>query len=627
MASDAQHPGESQQAEAAAALLESLERADSPQAFFRALLHGQLDRAEALHGAVWLPSAENRDAVNLLVEEPARVGARAAEAWRQPLARQAAIVLLHGHRHVERVSEPADRMLQGRPYWGISVPVPLGQSIAAVIAIVLPGSEQAALDYARAAAESVAAQSLLFANLRAGQEMRQRYDELCAAWDLVAAVNAGYPDPDHMALAFANKAKELCAVQRVSLGWARRGKVKLAAVSEQDYIDRRTNLARALVGAMEEADDLGHPLVFPDAGPDAEAYEAHAMLADMADAHAIATYPLRADEEVVACAVFERRERRPFTEGERRVQEIACDQLGPPFGLARKSARGPLARVRDGGAWLVETLAGKGHVVAKLVTLAVVSLVLVGIFGRWPLTISGDARLAPAVRRVYAAPFERAILSQTHVLPGDLVAAGDPLFEFEDEELRISLRETRAKLAARQRERDTYFAQESMAKYKIARAQCGELEAQIELLEHRIAQTQVRATFDGVVLSGDLRQDVGTPFAMGDTLMEVAPLEELLLLAEVDQGDVAHVTPGQEGSFATKARPDIKLPFTVAKVRPMAESRDGSNVFVVEATVANTEGWLRPGMEAAASITGPRRNIAYVFTRKLTNWIRMKLFI
>lgn len=627
MASDAQEPGDVQQAEAAAALLESLERAETPQAFFRALLHGQLDRAEAVHGVVWLPSAESRDAVNLLAEEPVRVGARAAQGWRQPLARQAAAVLLSGQRHVERVSEPADRMLHGRPYWGISLPVPMGQTVAAVVAIVLPGSEQAALDYARAAAESVAAQGVLYANLRAGQAMRQRYDELCAAWDLVAAVNAGYPDPDHMALAFANKAKELCGVQRVSLGWARRGKVKLAAVSEQDYIDRRTNLARALVAAMEEADDAGRPLVFPAEDAEPEAHEGHGMLADIADAHAIATYPLRADEEVVACAVFERRERRAFAEGERRVQEIACDQLGPSFGLARQNARGPLARLRDGGAWLIETLAGKGHVVAKLVAVAVVSLVLVGIFGRWPLKVSGDARLAPATRRVYTAPFERAILATTRVLPGDLVEAGDLLFAFEDEELRIGLRETRAKLAARQRERDTYFAQEAMAKYKIARAQCGELEAQIELLEHRIAQTEVRATFDGVVLTGDLRQDVGSPFAMGDTLMEVAPLEELLLLAEVDQGDVAHVSPGQGGTFATKARPDIKLPFTVAKVRPMAEPRDGANVFVVEATVANTEGWLRPGMEAAATVVGPRRNIAYVFTRKLINWLRIKLFL
>ena len=628
MASEPASPSdEVQRAEAAASLLESLERAETPAAFLRGLLHGQVERSDALHGAVWLPGEQARDAVRLLCEEPARVGRQAAEAWRAPLARQAVTVLLAGARHVERISEPAGRMLEGRAYWAVSLPVPLGPTIGAVVAIVIGGSERAALDYARAAAESITSQGLLYATLQAGRATEQRYDELCQAWDLVAAVNAGYPDPEHMALALVNKAKELCDVQRVSLGWVRRGKVKLAAVSEQDYIDRRTNLSRALAAAMEEAEQADRAILFPPDGADPEPRPAHETLADLADAHAIATYPLRAADGAVACAVLERHERRPFAQGEQRVHEIACDQLGPALGLARDNARGPLARGRDGALWLVEALAGKGHVVAKLVTLAVLALALAGIFGRWPLTVTGNARLAAATRRVYAAPFERAVLSSTHVLPGQLVKAGDPLFEFEDEELRLAHREAQAKLTARERERDVHFSQEKIAEWQIARAQCAELEAEIALLEHRIGQAVVRATFDGVVLSGDLRQHVGAPFAMGETLMEVARLDELLLLVDVAQGDVAHVAAGRRGSFATKARPDVTVAFTVERVRPMSEPREGASVFVVEAPLRNTEGWLRPGMEAAASIAGPKRNLAYVLSRKLVNWLRMKLFV
>lgn len=628
--------GGAQQSSAAASILESLQKADSPQAFLLGLLHGQIERSDALHGAVWLPDEEARDAARLLHEEPARVGQAAAEAWRMPLARQAVSVILSAARHVERVSEPADRMLQGRMFWGIGVPVPFGNTVGAVITIVIAGTERAALDYARSAAESVTSQGLLYATLQAGQSMQARHDELNRAWDLVGAVNAGYPEPDHMALALVNKAKEFCDVQRVSLGWVRRTKVKLAAVSEQDYIDRRTNLARALVAAMKEAEEVDLPILFPppddaepaDPGLSAEdAHPAHAALADLTEAQAIATYPLRAGDKIVACAVFERQERRPFSESERRIQEIACDQLGPSLGLARENARGLLARSRDAGAWLVETLAGKGHVVAKLITVAVLALVLVGIFARWPMKISGNAQLVPATRRVYAAPFDRAILSQTHVLPGQLLEAGAPLFEFETEELRLALREARSQLVARRKEQDVHFAEQQIAKYKIAKAQCEELEAQIALLEHRIGQAVVKTTFDGVVLSGDLRQHIGAPFQMGETLMEVAPLEELLLFVEIEQGDVVHVSVGQKGSFATKARPDIKIEFVVEKVRPMSESREGANVFIAEARITNTEGWLRPGMEAAANLVGKEHNIAWVFTRKLINWLRLKLFV
>ncbi len=623
MASDSAEP----QVGSASAIVESLRAAETPEAFLRAALAGQVERAGALHGAVWLPGSEDAESVRLLCEEPARVSAAAAAAWRAPVARQAAAVLRRGGHHVERISEPAGRMLEGRFYWAISLPVPLGDAVAAVLTIIVTGTEQGARDYALAAAESLAAQGALYAALKSGEATRARYDELGRAWDLVAAAYVGYPDPDHMALALVNRAKELCDVQRVSLGWVARGKVTLAAVSDQDVIDRRTNLSRALTAAMAEAEELGHPVLFPRDAAEPDACPAQATLADLAEAHALATYPLRAGERVVACVTFERREPRPFTEGERRVQEIACDQLGAALGLARANARGLLARGRDGVVWVVERLLGRGHVTAKLVAVAVMALALVGIFGRWPLTVKGDARLAPASRRAYAAPFDRAVLLRPHVLPGDLVRAGDPLCEFDDEELQLALREARATLVAREKERDVLFSQQKTAECRIATAQCEELEAQIALLEHRIERAVVRAKFDGVVLSGDLRQHVGAPFPMGETLLEVAPLDELLVLVDVEQGDVAHVEVGQQGSFATKARPDLKLPFTVAKIRPLAEARGGATVFVVEARVRNRDGWLRPGMEAAATITGPRRNLAWVLTRKLVNWLRMKLFL
>jgi len=577
--------------EAATALLESLQKAQTPEAFLVGLLHIQVERFEALHGAVWLPGQASGESVRLLREEPARVGQQAAEGWRLPLARQASAVFVSGSRHVERISEPADRLLQGRPYWSLGLPVPIGQRVFAAVTLVVTGSEQHALACARLAAEAVASQGLLYGTLQAGQELQERYDELCQAWDIIAASNAGYPNPDHMAQAVVNKAKEFLDVQRVSLGWVRHGKVKLAAISDQDYIDRRTNLSRALVGAMEEALEAEEAVCFPpqetlDEDP-SDLFPAHALLADLAEAHSIATVPLRAGEDVAAVMVFERRDARPFSAKERRLQGIACEQLGPALALARQNARGPLARLRDGVTWVVERLLGKGHVVAKLVAVGVLAVAAVGIFGRMELKISAPAQLAPATRRVYSAPFDGAVLRETMVLPGQLVRTGDVLFRFETEDLQIALRQARAELAETRAKREVYFAEQRMAEVRIADAECERLEARIALLTHRINQAEVRATFDGVVLTGDLRQHIGSPFQMGQTLIEVAPLDELLLLAQVSQGDVAHLRVGQRGTFATKARPAQTLDFTVEKIRPMAEAHERANVFVVEAKVRN----------------------------------------
>jgi hypothetical protein len=623
-----------QRSSAAAQILENLQRAETPEAFFHGLLHAQVERAEALHGVVWLPGGEEESSVRLLHEEPARVGEQAALAWRQPLARQAMQVFLSGSRHVERVSEPADRLLQGHAFWGASFPVPVGQAIAAVVTIVVTGNEQHVLGYTRAAAESVASMGLLYGTLQAGRSMQAQYEELGSAWDMVASVSSGYPDPEHMALAFVNKAKEFLGIQRASLGWVRRGKVKLGAVSDQDYVDKRSNLSRSLVAAMDEVVEAEGPILFPPPageeqdGEDASEYlPAHAALADLAENHAIASYPLAAGDDIVAVAVFERQKTQPFGPAERRVQTITCDQAAPAIGLARHNARGVLARCRDGAIRFVEALTGRGHVVTKIVALAICGLVALGIFGRWTLKVSGEAKLAPAIRRVYAAPFDRAILSETYVLPGQIVHKDDPLFAFDEEELRLSLRDAESKLIATRKQMDVHFSKQELADYKIASAQADELTAQIDLLNYRLSQAVVRAEFDGVVLTGDLRQLRGRPFQMGETLLEVAPLEELLLLLEVEQTDVSILRTDMHGTFATKAKPDVKIDFTVKKIRPMSEVREQSNVFIVEAEVRNTEGWLRPGMEAAANVYAGEHNIAWVFTRKLINWFRLKFFI
>lgn len=617
-----------------ASILGSLRQAESATAFLQAILHHEIERARAVHGAVWLPARAPEEPVRLVREEPTHVRPQAAEAWRRPLSRRATAVFGAGAPRVARISEPADRLLEGHAYWCAALPVPFGRQLVAAVTLVVAGDEPRARRCAQVAADSIAALASFYATLQAGRRTRHRYDELCRAWDLVASANAGYPDPEHMALALVNKAKEVFAVQRVSLGWYRRGKIRLAAISERDHIDRRSNLARALAAAMEEGED---PVQFPPPPPDdaanapddepAERLAGHAALADLAEDHAILTHPLRAGGETVAVAVLERREPRDFTEAERRLQSIVCDELGPAFGLARQNARGALARCRDGGAALVEALMGKGHVVAKLLALAFLALLALAIFGRWTLTVSGSAVLAPAQRRVYAAPFDRAVLKASLVLPGQRVDKGAPICRFETEELDLELREARAKLAATQKQMDVHFSAQKVAEYKIAQAQRDDLAAHIELLEHRIARAEVRAAFDGVVLAGDLRQQIGRPFQMGETLLEVAPLDELLLLVEVDQSDVAHVALHSPGTFATKARPDVKLPFVVEKIRPMSETRDRANIFVVEARIANADGWLLPGMEAAASIRGGRHNIAWVLSRKLVDWLRYQLFL
>ena len=52
----------------------------------------------------------------------------------------------------------------------------------------------------------------------------------------------------------------------------------------------------------------------------------------------------------------------------------------------------------------------------------------------------------------------------------------------------------------------------------------------------------------------------------------------------------------------------------------------GKSVFVAEALVPNPSGALRTGMEGAARVSIGRRNVTWIATRKILNWLRLKLW-
>jgi hypothetical protein len=59
----------------------------------------------------------------------------------------------------------------------------------------------------------------------------------------------------------------------------------------------------------------------------------------------------------------------------------------------------------------------------------------------------------------------------------------------------------------------------------------------------------------------------------------------------------------------------------------MAEVVNQRNVFKVRARLTETYPWMRPGMEGVAKVEVGEKHYAWVWTRKLNNWLRMKLWL
>ncbi|MFO7957145.1 MAG: HlyD family efflux transporter periplasmic adaptor subunit [Candidatus Brocadiia bacterium] len=614
-------------------LIESLERAcgpeTAPEEFARELLSAFTTLAEGVHGVFW---SANREAGELeaAAELSPGLSEEAAEQLRAPLHDLAAGAMRQEIIRYRSVAEPADPVLTGRSFVALAFPVRREDEVSGCVTIVVNRENTILSGAGIALLRMLANFSVLDSEARRAARFESFYRSLSGAWDTIGELLA-FEKPRQMAQVLADRARAALGARRVSVGFVKGEDVKVAAISGEDILDKRSNVVRQVQAAQREVVISGEPALYR-ASADAEEraelvtrYPQQERLAAAGDVDAVYSVPLRKDDELVAVMTAELEEG-DFGEDTRNVVDVTAGQVGPLLHLARQNERGLLRRGWDTLVGAVEWVFGEEHPWRKVIAVGVLLLVAFGIFGRVDFNVSGSCRLVPSFRRVYAAPFDTTIQAAP-VRPGDTVEEGEPLVIFDQRDLEVRLREARSKRTSVEKEMSTYLVQEGkMAQYAEARARRDALEAEIELLQRQLERTTLRAEFPGIVLEGDLSQDIGRPVQMGEKLIEVAPLDEFVLEVSVDQGDVSYVEPGLEGEFTTKAKPDMEIPFQVSKVRPTPEVREGASVYIAEAPVPNRGELLRPGMEGAAKVKVGRRNVTWTVTRKLVNWIRMHVW-
>jgi multidrug resistance efflux pump len=165
------------------------------------------------------------------------------------------------------------------------------------------------------------------------------------------------------------------------------------------------------------------------------------------------------------------------------------------------------------------------------------------------------------------------------------------------------------------------------AQAQIAQADADKAQAKIELLEYKIRQANLISPIGGIVVKGDLKHQIGAPVKTGDVLFEISPLESLRAQLLVPEDEIVDIDIGQEGYLATVSFPTQRIKFVVEQINPMAEVVNNRNVFKVRVRLLQTHQWMRPGMEGVAKVSVGKRRYIWIWTRRVVNWIRMKLWL
>jgi biotin carboxyl carrier protein len=432
---------------------------------------------------------------------------------------------------------------------------------------------------------------------------------------------------DGVAIAIVNELATRLTCSRVSLGLTTRdGRIRLRAISHSATFKGESRLVDAIENAMEEATDQHVAVLYPQ--PDGGATSvtvAHRMLAEHIRTPSIQLYSLvLADgaDAPVGVITLERHNGELFDPGAQQIAEAAAAMLGPVVALHVRSDRLIAGRMVDRPVEFLGKLLGRGQVALKLGVLTVLLLIVAGIFIEGDHQIIAASVVEPKLQRAIVAPFD-GFLRSAEVRAGDTVKSGDLIATLDDRDLvleKLKWTSEREKLLQKQSEA---LAKHERTNTIVLGSQVRQAEAEVSLAEEKLSRIHLVSPFDGLVVSGDLSQQIGTPVEKGKTLFEIAPLDAYRLIINVDERDVRFLAPEQGGTIALSGMPGEPLPVLVSRIVPVTVADEGHNSFRVEATLTRFDPRVRPGMEGVARITVGRRNLLWIWTHAIWETLRI----
>lgn len=416
-----------------------------------------------------------------------------------------------------------------------------------------------------------------------------------------------------------NELRRRFACTRVAIGLVREAKVTLAALSEAATFEKSSPLVQAYVAAMGETCDLAQPI------ESHESYHAHTALLQRTGAGTAFSLPIAQQAECLAVLTLERDGDQRFTEAERKWLETFAALFAPIVAQRRDAERNSLQRLRDDVRRFLKELLGPRYLLWKVgAAFALIALALL-VFLPVSYRVTAKTVTEGEIQRVAAAPFQ-GFIAASFVRAGDTVSKGQVLAQLDDHDLQVE----RAKWTS---DRDQYdnklreaMAQHDLTAIQVVSAQRDEAQAQLELLDDKLARTKIRAPYDGVVVSGDLSQQIGTPVEAGKKLFDIAPLHNYRVILQVDERDIGDLRTGQPGDLVMHGLTGDPMPFTVAKIMPVATAQDGKNVYRVEAQLKHESSLLLPGMEGVGKVSVGRRKLGWVLLHRVFDWLRLTLW-
>lgn len=507
----------------------------------------------------------------------------------------------------------------------LAYPLDAGDALFGAVVLELAAADEAALAQAMRLLHWGAGWLIDLHNRHTLQQQEGRLDRSAFLFDLTLAAMSE-TDAHKSLLAIVNRLAQRFGCHQVQLGLERGRTVRVAAVSHSANFDEKTNLVNRAALAMNEAFDQRATLVLPEPGQGSPLITAAlAHYAQDSGARALCAVPLEAGSEVTAVWLLERDA--PFTPEEIDTLETLALALAPVVALKRTAEESLLVHGRRSGRRWLSRITDTSYPGAKLIVLLVALFIAFLALYPTQYRVSSLAVVEGSTQRVATAPFQ-GYLREAPARAGDTVRQGQVLAVLEDKDLQLERVRWEAEQEVAVRKEREAMANTDRVAARLASAQANQARAQLDLVMEKLARLQVTAPFDGVVVRGDLSQELGSPVEQGKVLFEIAPLDSWRVILKVDERDIAHLRNAAPGELVLASLPGQAFALRVKRITPVSTAEEGRNYFRVEAELDARPGQpapqMRPGMEGVAKVQAGERSLLWIWTHRFTDWLRLK---
>lgn len=435
-------------------------------------------------------------------------------------------------------------------------------------------------------------------------------------------------------MALCNEVASRWLSERVSLGFLHGRYVKVAAMSHTEKFTRKMKLVQDIESSMEECLDQDIEVIHPPAAGAAYVCRAANDLSNRHGPTTVLSLPLRREGKVIGVITVERAIDKPFSIDEVETLRLMCDLCTARLSELHEHDRWIGAKAvqssRKAASWFV----GAEHTWIKLIGIAVIAFLAFAILVKGPDRVDATFIIEATERQVVTAPYS-GYLTEVFVEPNSVVKQGEVIAKLDTSELTLQIAAAKAEKASYVTEANQAEAENKPSQVQIALAKAAKVDAQIDLLEHQRSQANIVAKIDGVIIAGDLKQQIGVLVEPKTILFEIAPLEQVRAELSIPEDRIADVSLASKGDMASASAPGTYLPFAIERINPVAEVVDQKNVFKARAKLDASDrlltmirdGEIKIGSKGVAKIVVGERSYGYLWTRDLVNWMRMKLWL